>query len=108
MWQRSAPHKVGRNGHYLACNAYPDCRYTRNYNRDEKGRIVPIEIPEEEITDKTCDKCGKPMVLKQGKFGPFLACSGYPDCKSTQSVYANGNGDPPGSCVLKRAVPGTG
>ena len=84
--------KVGRNGHYLACNAYPDCRYTRNYNRDEKGRIVPIEIPEEEITDKTCEKCGKPMVLKQGKYGPFLACSGYPDCKSTQSVYANGNG----------------
>ena len=84
--------KVGRNGHYLACNAYPECRYTRNYNRDEKGRIVPVEIPEEEITDKTCEKCGKPMVLKQGKFGPFLACSGYPDCKTTLSVYANGNG----------------
>ena len=84
--------KVGRNGHYLACNAYPDCRYTRNYNRDEKGKIVPIEVPEEEISDKTCEKCGKPMVLKQGKYGPFLACSGYPDCKTTQSVYANGNG----------------
>ena len=84
--------KVGRNGHYLACNAYPDCRYTRNYNRDEKGRIVPIELPEEEISDKICEKCGKPMVLKQGKFGPFLACSGYPDCKTTLSVYANGNG----------------
>ena len=83
--------KVGRNGHYLACNAYPDCHYTRNYNRDEKGQIVPIEIPEEEITDKTCEKCSKPMILKQGKYGPFLACSGYPDCKSTQSVYANGN-----------------
>ncbi len=84
--------KVGRNGHYLACNAYPDCRYTRNYNRDEKGRIVPVEIPEEEISDKTCEKCGKAMVLKQGRFGPFLACSGYPDCKTTLSVYANGNG----------------
>ena len=84
--------KVGRNGHYLACNAYPDCRYTRNYIRDDKGRIVPVEIPDEEISDKTCEKCGKPMVLKQGKFGPFLACSGYPDCKTTMSVYANGNG----------------
>jgi len=84
--------KVGRNGHYLACNAYPDCRYTRNYNRAEKGKIVPIEVPEEEISDKTCEKCGKPMVLKQGKYGPFLACSGYPDCKTTLSVYANGNG----------------
>ena len=84
--------KIGRNGHYLACNAYPDCRYTRNYNRDDKGRIVPLEIPDEEISDKICEKCGKPMVLKQGKFGPFLACSGYPDCKTTMSVYANGNG----------------
>ena len=84
--------KIGRNGHYLACNAYPDCRYTRNYNRDDKGRIVPLEIPDEKISDKTCEKCGKPMVLKQGKFGPFLACSGYPDCKTTMSVYANGNG----------------
>ncbi len=88
--------KVGRNGHYLACNAYPDCSYTRNYNRDDKGRIVPVEIPDEEISDKTCEKCGKPMVLKQGKFGPFLACSGYPDCKNTLSVYANGNGNSTG------------
>ncbi|MCP3950752.1 MAG: type I DNA topoisomerase [Desulfobacterales bacterium] len=95
--------KVGRNGHYLACNAYPDCRYTRNYNRDEKGRIVPIEIPAEEISDKICEKCGKPMVLKQGKFGPFLACSGYPDCKTTLSVYANGNGTSTGvKCPAKK------
>jgi len=94
--------KVGRNGHYLACNAYPDCRYTRNYNRDEKGNIVPIEVPEEEISDKTCEKCGKPMVLKQGKYGPFLACSGYPDCKTTLSVYANGNGAATGvACPAK-------
>jgi DNA topoisomerase-1 len=95
--------KVGRNGHYLACNAYPDCRYTRNYIRDDKGRIVPVEIPDEEISDKTCEKCGKPMVLKQGKFGPFLACSGYPDCKTTMSVYANGNGTSTGvKCPEKR------
>ena len=37
-------------------------------------------------TDETCDKCGKPMVLKVGKFGMFLACSGYPDCRSTREV----------------------
>ncbi len=97
--------KVGRNGHYLACNAYPDCRYTRNYNRDEKGRIVPVEIPKEEITDKVCEKCGKPMVLKQGRFGPFLACSGYPDCKTTLSVYANGNGSATGvKCPEKKCT----
>lgn len=37
-------------------------------------------------SDETCDKCGKSMVLKVGKFGMFLACSGYPDCRNTQEV----------------------
>ena len=84
--------KVGKNGHYLACSGYPECSYTRNYTRDEKGNILPIEQPEDEITDQICSKCGKPMVLKHGRFGSFLACSGYPDCKTTQSVHANNQG----------------
>ena len=33
-----------------------------------------------------CEKCEKPMVLKQGRNGPFMACSGYPDCKNTKSI----------------------
>ena len=41
---------------------------------------------------QVCDKCGKPMVLKWGRFGRFLACSGYPECKNTRE--ANGNGKP--------------
>ncbi|MDP2931060.1 MAG: type I DNA topoisomerase, partial [Chloroflexota bacterium] len=39
----------------------------------------------DEATDETCPKCGKPMVVKTGRFGRFLACSGYPECKSTKS-----------------------
>jgi len=39
----------------------------------------------EEVTDETCPKCGKPIVVKNGRFGKFLACSGYPDCKYTTS-----------------------
>jgi DNA topoisomerase I len=38
----------------------------------------------EEVTDEKCPKCGKPMVVKSGRFGKFLACSGYPECKSTK------------------------
>ncbi len=38
----------------------------------------------EEITDEKCPKCGKPMAVKSGRFGKFLACTGYPDCKSTK------------------------
>jgi DNA topoisomerase-1 len=81
--------KMGKNGHYLACNGYPQCTYTQNYERDQQGKIIPIAPPKEEISDEVCASCGKPMVLKQGKFGPFLACSGYPACKTTRSVQDN-------------------
>ncbi len=84
--------KVGRNGHFLACSGYPKCSYSSDYTRDEKGKIQPVDVAETEVTDKVCEKCGKAMVVKQGKFGRFLACSGYPDCKNTQSLNANGNG----------------
>lgn len=82
--------KVGKNGHFLACSAYPKCSYSRNYNRDEKGVISPVKASENEVTDRTCDKCQKPMVLKHGRYGDFFACSGYPECKNTQSSNSNG------------------
>ncbi len=88
--------KVGKNGHFLACSGYPDCTYSRDYTRDEKGIIQPVGVFETEVTDKVCEKCGKAMVVKQGKFGRFLACSGYPDCKNTQSLNSNGNGEDTG------------
>jgi DNA topoisomerase-1 len=78
--------KMGKNGHYLACNGYPACSYTQNYERDEQGQIKPLAPPKNEITDEICETCGKPMVLKQGRYGPFLACSGYPACKTTRSL----------------------
>ena len=84
--------KVGKNGHFLACTGYPDCTYSNDYIRDEKGMIRPEEQSEEEATDKVCDKCGRPMVIKRGRYGGFLACSGYPECKNTQSLNSNGNG----------------
>ena len=47
--------------------------------------IEKIEI-EDEPTDEICEKCGKPMVIKHGRFGKFMACSGYPDCKFTKPI----------------------
>jgi DNA topoisomerase-1 len=88
--------KVGKNGHFLACCGYPDCTYSRDYIRDEKGRIQAVEPNSQDITDKTCGKCGKPMVIKRGRYGEFLACSGYPDCEHTQSLNSNGPGKPIG------------
>jgi DNA topoisomerase-1 len=83
--------KVGKNGPFLACSGYPECNFSRDYTRDEKGQIQPVEMSLEEATDKYCDKCGKPMVVKRGRYGEFLACSAYPDCKNTQSLNSNGS-----------------
>ena len=41
---------------------------------------------EDEKTDQVCEKCGEPMVIKHGRFGKFLACSGYPNCKNTKKI----------------------
>lgn len=45
--------------------------------------IEKVKI-EDELTDELCELCGKPMAVKHGRFGEFLACSGYPDCKNTK------------------------
>ncbi|MGN1089441.1 MAG: type I DNA topoisomerase [Huintestinicola sp.] len=44
-----------------------------------------VKVPDEE-TDEVCDICGKPMVIKIGRFGRFLACSGFPDCTNTKKI----------------------
>jgi DNA topoisomerase-1 len=74
--------KSGRNGIFLACTGYPECRNTANFTRDEKGKIVVDAAPDTGEEKGTCEKCGKPMVAKNGRYGPFVACSGYPDCKN--------------------------
>ncbi len=83
--------KVGKNGPFLACEGYPECTYSRNYVRDEKGKIAAIEPDHKAAEGEVCDRCGKPMVVKQGRYGDFLACSGYPDCKNTRSVNSKTN-----------------
>jgi DNA topoisomerase-1 len=75
--------KWGRNGEFIACPSYPECKNTKNFKRDDKGEI---EIAVEEAVDEACEKCGKPMLLRFGKFGKFLGCSGYPDCKTIQPL----------------------
>jgi DNA topoisomerase I len=77
--------KWGRMGEFLACTGYPDCRNTMNFKRAEDGSIEPVK--EEEIpTDEKCDKCGAPMLVKRGRFGRFLACSKYPECKNSKPI----------------------
>ncbi len=69
----------GRNGEFLACSNYPQCKSTRNFTRDEHGQIIPQD-KEQILTDETCEKCGKPMQVRFSRYGKFLGCSGYPEC----------------------------
>ena len=75
--------KWGKLGSFLACSNYPECKNTQDFRKDDEGQII---IVPKEYTDKKCEKCGNPMVVKGGKFGKFLACSDYPNCKSTQPI----------------------
>ena len=80
--------KWGKNGRFLACTNYPDCKNTKNFTQDEKGEIRPEE--NRLTTDIPCPLCGKPMLARQGRFGKFLGCSGYPECKHTIDVAPDG------------------
>lgn len=75
--------KWGRNGSFLACKGYPKCRNTRDYKRRTDGSI---EILPEPTTDLLCPKCTGPMVVRRGRFGQFLACRSYPECKGTRPM----------------------
>jgi len=81
--------KFGRFGQFLACTNYPECKNTRELAKPAtaNGEAAPEENP---YADETCEKCGKQMTLKRGRFGQFLACTGYPDCKTTRKITKSG------------------
>ncbi len=68
--------KWGRNGRFIACSAFPTCRYTRN----------PDDSLGSQESDQTCELCGSPMLLKTSRYGRFLGCSAYPKCKNTKPL----------------------
>ncbi|MCK9472551.1 type I DNA topoisomerase [Sulfurimonas sp.] len=74
--------RSGRFGEFIACSGFPKCKYTEQVegSEEDKGQA------NSESSDEICDKCGKAMVVKSGRNGQFLACSGYPECKNTKSI----------------------
>lgn len=80
--------KWGKNGRFLACTNYPECKNTKNFTQDDNGDIQPAQ---DAVTDIACPLCGKPMLARQGRFGKFLGCSGYPECRHTMNVGPDGN-----------------
>jgi len=79
--------KMGRFGKFLACSNYPKCKNTKRMQVNGEGKL---EVAQDEKSSEICEKCGAPMVIKTGRFGKFLACSHYPECKSTKRISSTG------------------
>jgi DNA topoisomerase-1 len=88
--------KFGRNGEFLACSRYSkesapeSCDFTSDFHRDPDGKIVIDKASAPETSDVMCNICGRPMVIKKSRFGPFLGCSGYPECANTRRMGKDG------------------
>lgn len=94
----------GKFGKFLACPNYPKCKNTKPIEvltggeakpqtdgdsfslRPSSGSVAPEEQSTPEATGEVCEKCGRPMVLRKGRYGNFLACSGYPECKNIRNL----------------------
>lgn len=74
--------RSGRFGEFIACSGFPKCKYTEQVESSDGDK----ESSNSESSDEICNKCGKEMVVKSGRNGQFLACSGYPECKNTKSI----------------------
>jgi len=73
--------RFGKSGEFLGCLGYPECTFTSNFKRDEAGVIQLVKLEEPKMLDEKCPNCGKNLREVVGKFGKFVACSGYPECK---------------------------
>jgi DNA topoisomerase-1 len=72
-----------KNGWFLGCSNYPKCKNTRDLGPDGNG---PLKGTPPRDAGMACDKCGKPMIIKTGRFGEFISCTGYPTCKNAKPV----------------------
>ena len=68
-----------KNGYFSGCSNYPKCKNTRDMGPDGKGAVT-------RDAGVDCDKCGKPMSIRSGRYGEFLSCTGYPGCKNARPV----------------------
>jgi len=81
-------YRFGKNGKFLSCSKYPDCKFACPCDRE--GKML-----EEKVSEHKCPNCGKEMIHKNGRFGPFLGCSNYPECKTILNIDKEGNVLPP-------------
>lgn len=74
--------RFSKNGEFLGCSKFPECTFTSNFTRNQDG-VISLEKVEDSThaSGLTCPQCGKALIKRMGKFGPFIACPGYPECK---------------------------
>lgn len=69
---------------FLGCNKFPDCKNTAPLPENVRLEKKPAPPPQE--AGVSCEKCGRPMVIRSGKRGKFIACSGFPKCRATKPI----------------------
>jgi DNA topoisomerase I len=73
--------RFSKSGEFVGCGNYPTCKFSSNFVREEDGTIKLVKAKEPELLDIKCPNCSKQLRKVMGKFGEFVACSGYPECK---------------------------
>lgn len=94
--------RFGKAGPFLGCPRYPECKFTSNFERSEDGTIKLVEATGPKLLEETCPNCGKQLRAMVGRFGPFVACSGYPECKYIQQKTASFKCPLSGGKVIER------
>ncbi len=74
--------KWGRFGKFMACSAYPECKNTK----DLGGKGDSEDGAKADEVEGNCDLCESALIMKRGRFGKFIACSNYPECKFTKPI----------------------
>jgi DNA topoisomerase-1 len=95
--------KWGQFGSFLACSGYPECKNTKEIAKEESAAGADAAATESE--PEPCENCGKPMALKRGRFGQFLACTGYPECKTTRKITGAGGAPKKPDILLDETCP---
>lgn len=80
--------RFGKAGPFVGCAGYPECTFTSNFERTPEGEIKLVEAQKPAILNEKCPNCSKPLRQVVGKFGAFVACSGYPECKYIKQKIA--------------------
>lgn len=81
--------RLGKNGSFLGCPGYPTCTFTSKFTRADDGTITLTATEPAPLLDETCEKCGKQLRQMKGRFGEFISCSGYPECKFIKQNVAS-------------------